>query len=334
METVLGRTKLRVNKDGFGALPIQRVDMQTAKEILQKALESGINFFDTARMYTDSEEKIGAALGSKRKQFLLATKTMAATVEELWADLHTSLEKLQTDYVDIYQFHNPAVCPAPGDGSGLYEAMEQAKKEGKVRFIGLTNHRLSVARQAVESGRYDTVQYPFSYLSSGGEEELVGLCREKDVGFIAMKALSGGLITDIGLARGYLAQFENVVPIWGIQSRKELDELLQITGSSGELSEVQKKRIEQDRRELDGEFCRGCGYCAPCPAGIMIHQCARMSLMVRRARTSDYTTPYWQAEMDKIPGCIQCGQCAEKCPYKLNPPELLKKNYADYQSFI
>ena len=191
----LGRTGLTVQKNGFGALPIQRISRDEAARLLQKALDGGMNFFDTARAYSDSEEKIGYALADRRDRFVLATKTAAKTAEEFWTDLHTSLNNLRTDHVDLLQFHNPSFCPRPGDGSGLYEAMLQAREEGKIRFISITNHRLAVAREAVESGLYDTLQFPFNYLATPEEIDLTQLCRERNVGFIAMKALSGGLIT-------------------------------------------------------------------------------------------------------------------------------------------
>ena len=162
-QVTLGRTGLTVNKNGFGALPIQRISWNEAAYLLQKALDGGIDYFDTARVYTDSEEKIGYALSARRGQFTLATKTMSTDVEGFWNDLHESLKKLNTDCIDIYQFHNPAFCPKPGDGTGLYEAMEQARAQGKLRFIGITNHRLAVAREAVASGLYDTLQFPFNY---------------------------------------------------------------------------------------------------------------------------------------------------------------------------
>ena len=210
MEKVrLGRTNIVVNRNGFGALPVQRVNKEEAKVILKKAYANGINFFDSARAYSDSEEKIGLSLSDVRKDIYIATKTMATTVEDFWRDLNTSLELLKTDYIDIYQFHNPSFCPKPNDGTGLYEAMLEAKEQGKIKHIGITNHRLHVAKEAVESGLYDTLQFPFSYLASDKEEELVRLCKEKDVGFICMKALSGGLITrsDVAYAYQYKLQY-------------------------------------------------------------------------------------------------------------------------------
>lgn len=334
METLrLGRTNLTVTKNGFGALPIQRADMDTACAILKKAYMSGINYFDTARSYTDSEEKLGAALFGVRKNIIISTKTPAGNAEDFWRDLDTSLELLKTDYIDIYQFHNPSFCPKPGDGTGLYEAMEQALKKGLIRFIGITNHRLSVAEEAVKSGLYDTLQFPFSYLSGEKEEALVRLCEEKDVGFIAMKALSGGLITRSDAAYAYLRDYP-VAPIWGIQKESELDEFLSYNDDPPALTDERLACIERDREELSGEFCRGCGYCMPCPAGIEINNCARMSLLLRRSPTAGHLSKAGQEKMEKIKGCLSCGKCKQKCPYGLDTPALLLKNYEDYKTFL
>ena len=335
MEKVrLGRTNIVVNKNGFGALPVQRVSKEDAQVILRKAYENGIQFFDSARAYSDSEEKIGLALSDVRENIFIATKTMATTVEDFWQDLEMSLKMLKTDYIDIYQFHNPSFCPKPNDGTGLYEAMEEVKRQGKIRFIGLTNHGWKVAKEAIESGLYDTLQFPFSYLASDAEEELVRLCQEHDVGFICMKALSGGLITRSDIAYAYLNQFPHALPIWGIQKESELDEFLSYQECPPALTKEIQAIIEHDRQELSGQFCRGCGYCMPCPQGIVINQCARMSLMLRRAPASGWLSEKWQAEMKKIESCIHCNQCVSRCPYGLNTPELLLKNYEDYQTFL
>lgn len=334
METIrLGRTNLIVSKNGFGALPIQRVDMETACRILRKAYENGINYFDTAHVYSDSEEKLGAALHDVREHIIISTKAMADNVEDFWKQLHLSLERLQTDYIDIYQFHNPAVCPKPGDGSGLYEAMLEAKEKGMIRHIGITNHRLAVAEEAVRSGLYETLQFPFSYLASEKEEALVHLCEEHDVGFICMKALAGGLITHSDIAYAYLAQFP-VAPIWGIQRESELDEFLSYQEQPPMLTEERKAYIEQERKELSGDFCRGCGYCMPCPVGIEINTCARMSLLLRRSPSAGHLSEKGQAMMKKIDDCLSCGQCKAHCPYGLDTPALLKKNYEDYKTFL
>ena len=225
-KVILGKTGIEVSKNSFGALPIQRISKKDAVYLLQKAFYQGINYFDTARAYSDSEEKLGAAFSYIREKLIISTKTVAQTGEDLKKDLEESLRMLKTDYIDIYQFHNPAFCPKPGDGSGLYEAAEEAKKEGKIRHIGITNHRIAVAKEAIESGLYETMQFPFSYLSSEADLEIVEMCRKADMGFIAMKALAGGLIHNSACAYAFMdqPQFDHVVPIWGVQRESELDE--------------------------------------------------------------------------------------------------------------
>jgi predicted aldo/keto reductase-like oxidoreductase len=334
VNVTLGKTGIVVNKNGFGALPIQRIAREEAAHLLRKAYDSGITYFDTARFYTDSEEKIGFALSGVRQNIYIATKTMCVNTEQFWDQLHTSLSLLKTDYIDVYQFHNPEFCPKPGDGSGLYEAMEEAKKQGKVRHIGITNHRLPVAREAVESGLYETLQFPFSYLSSDQEIDLVGFCRERSVGFIAMKALSGGLISNSAAAYAYLSRYENVLPIWGVQRERELDEFISYTRNPPVLTGELEAVIQQDRQTLGAEFCRGCGYCLPCPKNIDIPTAARMSLMIRRAPTSIYLSEEWQGKMKMIEDCVECNHCKNHCPYGLDTPRLLKENLIDYQNFI
>ena len=330
----LGSTGICVNKNGFGALPVQRVTKEDAVYLLRKAYDGGIRFFDTARAYSDSEEKLGAAFEGMREKVFISTKTMAKDVEGFWKDLETSLSLLKTDYIDIYQFHNPSFCPKPGDGTGLYEAMLEAKAQGKIRHIGITNHRMSIAEEAIESGLYDTLQFPFNYLSTEREIALAKACAEHEMGFIAMKGLSGGLLTNSAAIYAYMAQFENVLPIWGVQKESELDEFLSYIGNPPELTDELKAVIEKDQKELAGEFCRGCGYCMPCPAGIEINNCARMSLLLRRSPSALQLTPEVQAKMKKIENCLHCNKCKSKCPYGLDTPALLAKNYEDYKQVL
>ena len=333
-QITLGKTGITVPQNAFGALPIQRVDKETAVKLLRRAYEGGMRFFDTARAYSDSEEKVGEAFEGMRDKVYIATKTGAKTPEEFWEHLGTSLKNLRTDYVDLYQFHCRDQCYRPGDGTGMYECMEEAKRQGKIRHIGITAHKLYIAEEIVRSGLYETLQYPFSYLSSKREEELVENCRKADMGFIAMKGLAGGLINRSDAAMAFMSRFEQVLPIWGIQRETELEEWLGYMKDTPALTEETAAFIEKEKQELTGDFCRGCGYCMPCPAGIMINQCARMSLMLRRAPSSAWLTPEMQAEMKKIEGCLECRQCVEKCPYELNTPELLKKNYEDYKKVL
>lgn len=329
-KTMLGRTGILVERNAFGALPIQRISDDEAVKLVRRAVEGGMNFIDTARSYTDSEHKLGLAFDGAWQGITLATKTQAQDAQTFWQHLHTSLRELKRDCIDLYQFHNPAFCPLPGGTDGLYDAALEAKRQGKIRFIGLTNHRLSVAKQAIESGLYDTLQFPFSYLSTQKELELVRMTRAANMGFIAMKALSGGLITHSAAACAWLMEHEGVVPIWGIQCDWELEEFLRYIPDPPVLTDEMRMAIEADRAQLRGEFCRGCGYCMPCPQGIEINTCARASLLMRRAPKQTILSEEGQAKMRRVETCINCGACAAKCPYGLDTPALLRRNYQDF----
>lgn len=333
-KVTLGSTGITVCKNGFGALPIQRITKDEAVRIIRKACQGGIQFFDTAIKYTDSEEKLGLALEGIRDMVYLASKTPAKNAEEFWNDLNTTLTRLKTDYLDIFQFHNPAFCPKPGDGTGLYEAMLEAKAQGKIRHIGISNHRLLVAKEAIESGLYETLQFPFSYISGKQEIELVNMCKQRNMGFIAMKGLSGGLLTNYKACYAFEAQFDNVLPIWGIQSEAELDQWLSCIDNPPRMTEEMKAIIEKDRAELAGDFCRGCGYCAPCTVGIKINECARMSQLIRRSPSKRLLEQETIDKMRKVNECIECGVCMTRCPYELKIPELLRKNLEDYENIL
>ena len=333
-KVTLGKTGITVDKNGFGALPIKRVSFDEAKKLLRKAYEGGMTFFDTARSYSDSEEKIGYAMSDVRHHIFLASKTPSKDGDGFWKDLDTSLRMMKTDYIDIYQFHNPDFCPKPGDGTGLYEAALEAKKQGKIRFIGITNHRLHIAKEAIASGLYDTMQFPFCYLATEKDLEIVNLCKEKQMGFIAMKALSGGLITNAKAAAAFIGQYDHVLPIWGIQREKELDEFLSFVDNQPQMTEEIAALISKDKKDLSGNFCRGCGYCLPCPAQIEIPNSARMSLLLRRMPSAPYLTPEWQEKMSRIENCIHCNHCSDHCPYGLDTPTLLRENWEDYQTFL
>jgi len=326
----LGSTNLTIEKNGFGCLPIQRVSREAAVYLLRKAVDGGITYFDTARAYSDSEEKMGYAFEGIRDKVVIATKTHAQTGAELREHLETSLRMLKTDYIDVYQFHNPAFCPRPGEEDGLYDAALEAVAEGKIRYIGITNHRLTVAREAIDSGLYVLLQFPYSYLSGIQEQKLVARCHKRGMGFVAMKGMAGGLLRDGTAAAVWMARQEGVVPIWGVQHEWELDQFLACVKEPPEMTGEYQAIIDKDRKELTGDFCRSCGYCMPCPVDIQINQCARMSLMLRRMPAADYLTEYWQKEMKKIENCLHCRQCAAKCPYGLDIPRLLQDNYKEY----
>lgn len=337
-KVLLGSTGIETVQNAFGALPVQRTDYEEAIRILRRAYEGGMTFFDTARAYSNSEEKIGLAFGDMwsqmRDKIYIATKTMAKTPDEFWKQLETSLSLLKTDYIDIYQFHCVNQCYAPGDGTGMYECMLEAKAQGKIRHIGVTAHKIQIAMDCVESGLYETIQYPFSYLAANSEIALVEAAKKHNMGFIAMKGLAGGLINNSKAAMAYMTQYDNVLPIWGIQKMSELEEWLSYMDETPAMDKEMEAFIASEQKELMGEFCRGCGYCMPCPQGIMINQCARMSLMLRRAPSANWLGENMQLEMKKIENCTNCKACMKKCPYELNTPDLLRKNYEDYKKVL
>lgn len=330
----LGRTNLMVSRSGFGALPIQRISsFEDTKAILRKAYNSGINFFDTARMYTDSEEKIGYALADVRQNVIIATKSQATDKKTLLKHLETSLKNLRTDYVDILQLHNPKELPSPEDPESSYAGMLEAQEKGMIRFIGFTNHNIKNAITAARSKLYDTIQFPLNPLASDEDLRIIETCKEEDLGVIAMKGLSGGLITNAATTFTFLRQFDNVVPIWGIQKMSELDEFIELEKNPPALNEAMWELINKDRLELAGEFCRGCGYCMPCPAGIEIPTQARISLLLGRAPYQPFLEDAFRAKMDLIHKCIECGRCKKNCPYELDTPNLLKRELKKYNAF-
>ncbi len=335
VQVKLGNTGIVANKNGFGALPIQRIDKESAVRLIHMALRGGVNFFDTARAYSDSEEKLGAAFaGIDRGSYYLATKTAAKTGEQLRTELAVSLNNLRTDYVDIYQLHCAPKCFRPEDADGVYAAALEAKKEGKIKHIGITAHLLNVAQEAVESGLYETLQFPFAYISGEQEIALVRKCADAGMGFLGMKGLAGGLLTNSKLCYWFACQYESVLPLWGVQRESELAEFLSYQDNPPVMDDEMKAVYEKDLKELSGDFCRGCGYCMPCPKGIQINNCARISQLLRRSPSKNWLSEEWQANMAKIKECIHCNQCAAKCPYGLDTPKLLEKNLEDYENVV
>ena len=332
-QLTLGRTGITVPQNAFGALPIQRVSTETAVALLRRAYEGGMCYFDTARAYSDSETKVGLAFEGMREKVYIASKTQAKTPEQFWKDLETSLRELRTDYIDLYQFHCVKQCWRPGDGTGMYECMLEAKAQGKIRHIGVTAHLIAVAEELVASGLYETLQFPFSYLSTERDLALAAACEAADMGFIAMKGLAGGLLTNAEACMAFMLQ-HRALPIWGIQRETELEEWLSFFEEEPEMTPELEAVIEADRAALAGDFCRGCGYCMPCTVDITINQCARMAQMVRRAPSEVWLNAHWQAEMAKIDDCLECGLCMSRCPYGLEIPALLRKNLEDYRAIL
>lgn len=329
----LGRTELYVTKTAFGALPIQRISKEDAVRLVRRAYDAGVNYFDTANKYTDSEEKLGIAFEGIRQNVVISTKSDGKDKKTVQAHIEASLRRLRTDYIDLFQFHNPAVLPDINDPDGPFAAALEAKQKGYIRHIGITNHRLAVAHQAIESGNFETLQFPFCYLSSEKDLALVADCRAHDMGFIAMKGLSGGMLNNAAACYAFMQQHDTVVPIWGIQHEWELDQWLDLTERGQTMTPELQAVIDHDRTELAHNFCRSCGYCLPCTAGIDIPQAARMAMLLRRSPYQQYMTDEWYAKMHKIEECVHCDACKSRCPYELDTPDLLQAMLKDYDQF-
>ena len=329
----LRKTALSVTQTSFGALPIQRISREEAVKLVRRAVDGGINYFDTADAYTDSEEKLGEALEGVRQKVVISTKSAGKDKKTVLSHIEQSLRSLRTDYIDLFQFHNPAVLPDPADPDGPYAAALEMKEKGYIRHIGITNHRLGVAREAIASGNFETLQFPFCYLASEQDFDLVARCKAADMGFIAMKGLSGGLLNNAQACCAFMNQYDNVVPIWGIQHEWELDQWLALAEIAPRMTSELQAVIDPDRQELAGNFCRSCGYCLPCAAGIDIPQAARMSALLRRSPYQKYMSDEWYAKMHKVEECIHCNACKSRCPYGLDTPALLQLMLKDYDEF-
>ena len=329
-QTVFGKTGLKVSRTGFGCIPIQRISYEESTALLNTAYENGITLYDTANSYSTSEERIGIALHKVRDKIVLCTKSSPFAPEKITENINNSLKMFKTDYIDVFQVHNPPFVPRPDGEDGVYNCLLKAKEQGKIRFIGITSHSKDRAKEAVLSGLYDTLQYPFSYLSSNEELTLVELCRESNIGFLAMKGLCGGLITNAKAAFAFLRQFENVIPIWGMQKMSELEEFLSFEIESPMLDSEMLKVIESDKTELGGSFCRCCGYCLPCTIGIPINNAARIVFLLGRTVRENFTTSEWQNHMRNVDNCTNCGNCIKKCPFGLDVPVILKYQQKKY----
>lgn len=329
----LGKTGLCVSRVGFGGIPIQRIEKDEAPALIEALVENGINYIDTARGYTVSEEWIGAAIEGRRGQFVLATKSMARDKEGMARDIETSLKNLRTDHIDLYQVHNPSMDQldtvlAPG---GALEALMEAKAAGKIRHIGITAHAIAVFRRALELDWVETIMFPYNIVESQCEE-LLPLCREKNIGFIAMKPLAGGAIEDGEAAMRYIAANELVtISIPGMYCAEEVKKNAEAGMNSAPLNEDELARVEKIRSELTGNFCRRCNYCAPCTVGISIPSVFLFAGYLERYGLADWAKGRYNAMKVKASACIGCGKCEPRCPYGLPIREMLKKAAKEFE---
>ncbi|MCQ2431348.1 MAG: aldo/keto reductase [Clostridia bacterium] len=333
METrILGKTGLKISRMGFGGIPIQKIDAEGTRALMQRLLACGVNYIDTARGYTVSEEFLGYGLEGIRDQFVLATKSMSRSREAMEKDIETSLHNLRTDYIDLYQVHNPSMeqldtVMAPG---GALEALTAAKAAGKIGHIGITAHSLEVFARAVELDWVETIMFPFSIVENQGLE-LIERCHEKNIGFIAMKPLAGGAIENARLALRYICSVPAVtVVIPGMAELKEIDENIAACNDPTPLSEDELAEIEQIRSDLGSNFCRRCGYCAPCSVGINIPGVFLFAGYLQRYGLGGWAKDRYSTLKVKASACVECGACETRCPYHLPIREMLKKAAADF----
>lgn len=328
----LGRTGLMVSRLAMGCLPLQRLDKDGAVRLLRRAFDAGVNFFDTAHVYTDSEEKIGAAFpGSERRKVIIASKALCDTYEETTRQLETSLKRLGTDYIDLYQWHNPEDMTDFQTRRGPYQAILDAQRAGKVRHVGLSSHNIGRARAAVDAGAFATIQYPLSVLSSPEEIAFTEYCRDRDVGVIAMKAMCGGMLPDGRIPFVFLNQHPHIVPIWGIEKESELEQFLTLAANPEPFTHAMREEVEAIRREFGDEFCRGCGYCLPCPASIALPILMRVDCFIKRTPVGSQFTPERRGQIARIADCVECRACVQRCPYHLDIPVILRRQKENYE---
>lgn len=335
MERVrLGKTSLMVSRVGLGGIPIMRLNKEEAIKVVQKALDLGINFIDTAREYGDSEEKIGQAIkGRKREEILISSKSPAPDKKTFLEHLDLSLEKLGTDYIDIYHLHGvnskEEMRRVMSEG-GAYQGIVEAIRKGKIKHSGFSSHNLTVGEELMLINKFEVVQMGLNFVDNESEKKIVPLARKLDMGFIAMKPLGGGLLEDAEIAIRYLLQFEGVVPIPGVEKFEEIKQIVQIAKNPRPLTSGERVKMERTRRELGKEFCHRCDYCQPCPQEIPISTVLTLKSMVKRFSLENILRNH-EANVARARKCTECEECVERCPYNLSIPQLLKKNIAYFE---
>lgn len=330
---VLGKTGLEVSEVGFGAIPIIRLSTAEAVMVLRRALDYGINLFDTANMYLDSEEKIGLAFDGVRSRLVLATKTLKRDRAGAGADIDLSLRRLRTDYIDLLQIHQLSVArdyEALTGPNGAMEAVFRAKQDGKVRFVGVTSHSIEMAVKLVETGLFTTVQFPLNFIESKAVEGLHPLARRKAMGILAMKPFGGGVLDRADLCFKYLRQFPDVIPLPGFDAVGQVDQVVAIYETENVVFPEDLAAMEGYRAELGQQFCRRCEYCQPCEHGVMITPAMGYPIIARRmsdARAAGFA----KRMMESVRNCVECGECEDRCPYGLPVREMLKRHLALYE---
>jgi predicted aldo/keto reductase-like oxidoreductase len=329
----LGKTGLEISEVGFGAIPIIRLSMDEAVQVLRRAYDRGVTFYDTAHLYLDSEEKIGRAFAGLRHRVVLASKTIKRDGPGALEELELSLRRLQTDYLDLYQFHQLSQetdyqsLIAPG---GALEAVRRAQEAGKVRHLGVTSHSLEMAIKLVQTGLFSTIQFPFNFIEMEPREELHPKARELGLGILGMKPFAGGVVDNARIVFKFLRQFPDIVPLAGWDSVDRVDEVLDFYEAENEVMAEDLALMEQYRQELGKLFCHRCEYCQPCPQGVNITPAMLYEIVAHRMGPTK-AAGFAEKIMESVRLCEECGECAERCPYHLPIPEILKKNLALYE---
>jgi predicted aldo/keto reductase-like oxidoreductase len=332
--TRLGKTGLRVSRIGFGGIPIQRLTENEAVSVVSRCIDLGVTFLDTANAYTTSEERIGKAIAGRREELIIATKTGARDKQTALEHLENSLRCLQTDYIDLWQFHNVSTVEAHDEilgPGGAMEAAQEALQAGKVRHVGFSSHSMDMALKMVPSGLFETIQFPFNFVTSEPADELLPLAEEHDVGFIAMKPFAGGMLADATLVIKYLLQFDAVVPDPGIETIEEIEEIVDIVNGAWKLTMQERQAIENFRIQAGTRFCRRCEYCQPCPQGVRISTIMNLPSFLNRFSEEKLSEGWIADAMQTGENCIECGECEEKCPYHLPIREMIVENIALYE---
>ena len=329
---ILGKTGLKISRLGFGGIPIQRIDAEGTKVLMHQLKDAGVNFIDTARGYTVSEEYLGYALEGIREDFVIATKSMSRTKEAMAADIDISLKNLRTDHIDLYQVHNATPeqlqqVVAPG---GALEALQEAKAAGKIGHIGLTAHSLDTFKMALEMDWVETFMFPYNIVETQAEK-LIAEAAKKNIGFIDMKPLAGGAIEDATLALRYICANPNVtVVIPGMAEPKELQQNIAAVSDTSPITAEEKAKFLEVRSQLGTQFCRRCNYCQPCSVGINISGCFLFDGYLSRYGLADWAKSRYATMEKKASDCIGCGACEDRCPYNLPIRQMLKQVAQDF----
>ena len=329
----LGNTGMTVSELGFGGIPILRLESGEAEKIVRHAFDRGINFFDTAYAYRDSEEKIGRAFAGRRDKVIIATKTMRRDGAGALEQLEQSLQRLQTDYIDLYQLHQVAqesvwqTISAPG---GALEVLQKAKEAGKIRFLGVTSHSRPMAIKLIQTGLFSTVQFPFNFIEVDAAGDLHPAARRLGLGILVMKPFAGGVIDNATVAFKYLRQYPDAIPLPGFDSVEAVDEVVSFYETANQVSAEDEALMATYRRELGQQFCRRCEYCQPCPQGVMITPAMGYQVVARRM-SPRVSIEFSRLAMETVPRCVDCGVCIQRCPYDLPIPTMLKKHYAMWE---